>query len=456
MRIAVVGLGKVGIGLAACLRHAGHDVLGIDESAARVQAIEQRRIELEPGVGERLWPSETDRREAGGSGTFRATTAYADVAETALAFIVVPTPSEPGGGFSLQHVLSACERTGGAFRGVAGDRVVALVSTVLPGASREAIVPALETACGRAIGDGLHYAYNPAFVALGEVVDGFERPDVVLIGQATPHAGDLLEQVHRSMLRRDSAIVRLTPAEVEIAKLASNTHDACRVAFANMLLTACTQFHDADVDRVSGALAHRFGGRFLRGAVPFGGPCWPRDNVALASVLDAAGLPSTLPRAVTQMNLEHARYLLDIVLRRSDPGACVAVVGLSYKPGTPLIDESFGVRLAGWLSEARREVLVWDALALGEARRVLGDAVRYARSAADCAEQASVVVLVHPLREPVDWRRATHLTVIDCWRSLSQADAAQVQHYLPLGRGPAGRPGPRVPQQPALDLMSAP
>src|SRR6185312_1741161 len=107
-----------------------------------------------------------------------------------------------------------------------------------------------------------------------------------------------IEELHRSMVRNDAPIVHMKPLEAEIAKIASNTHETMRVAFANMLFSLCSEIGNTDVDVVTEALAYRMGRRFFKGAVPYGGPCWPRDNKALAALMDAVGVPSVMPRTI--------------------------------------------------------------------------------------------------------------------------------------------------------------
>ena len=123
-----------------------------------------------------------------------------------------------------------------------------------------------------------------------------------------------------------------------------------RVSFANMLFSLCAEVPGADVDKITGALSYRMGQRFFKGAVPYGGPCWPRDNRALAVFMDAVGVPSLMPRTIDQINAEHGQYLLRKVLSETQPGEAVGLLGLSYKPGTPVIERSFGIDLAGWLA----------------------------------------------------------------------------------------------------------
>src|SRR6266446_3985649 len=175
LNISVIGLGKVGLALAACLANAGHRIIGVDLREPHVRAVNIRSVVCnEPGLRDRLDVCKTDNLRA-------TTSAEEAVLASDLSFIIVPTPSNTLGGFSVRFVMDAVEKIGIALQKKNSRHVVALVSTVLPGASEHIIIPKLEECSGREIGQTLGYCYNPSFIALGDVVQGIERPDYVLI-----------------------------------------------------------------------------------------------------------------------------------------------------------------------------------------------------------------------------------------------------------------------------------
>ncbi len=432
MQISVFGLGKVGITLSACLSAVGNKVIGVDVDRDLVARLNSGAFHAcEPGVMERL--------AIAGSENFAATTDVTRaVHETDVSFVVVPTPSNVLGGFSLRYVLRACRGIGSAVQAKAGNHVVAVVSTMLPGSSDLRVIACLEETSGRKIGEGLGYCYNPSFIALGEVVKGIEKPDYVLLGAADQQSADTVLAVHCTIMRDSAPIARMSPVEAEITKIASNTHETMRVSFANMLFSVCSEVPGANVDRITEALAHRMGRRFFKGAVPYGGPCWPRDNVAFSVFMEAIHTPSRMPRAVDLFNEEHGRYVLRKILSLTHSGEMVGILGLAYKPGTPSIDGSFALDLATWLSQAGRCVLGWDPLAVSEAQRVMGDRMTGVSSAEECVRRCKAVIIVNPLPEviEIDWSQAGEAIVIDCWRCLPARAVAQLHHYVPLGQGP--------------------
>jgi UDPglucose 6-dehydrogenase len=434
MQISVIGLGKVGITLASCLGAAGNRVIGVDLDENLVSQINEGRFRsCEPGVMERLAQA--------GPEAFQATTETAHaIRGTDLSFVIVPTPSNMLGGFSLRYVLQACAEIGNALRTKTAPHTVAIVSTMLPGSSDCRVIRRLEQASGRDIGDNLGYCYNPSFIALGDIVKGIEFPDYVLIGEADKTSGDTVLEAHRSMMRNGSPIARMSPVEAEITKIASNTHETMRVSFANMLFSVCSEVPGANVDRITEALAHRMGRRFFKGAVPYGGPCWPRDNVAFSVFMEAIRAPSRMPRSVDLFNEEHGRYVLRRILSLTKPGETVGILGLAYKPGTPSIERSFGMDLCTWLAKEGRCVIGWDPLAIPEAGREMKERMTFASSAEDCLSRSELAVIVNPLKEfeTVDWSRAGETTVVDCWRCLSPEAIRRVGRYFRLGQGPDG------------------
>ena len=137
--------------LSSCLSAAGNKVIGVDVNAALVETLNARTFERQaPGVIDRL--AQTP------SGGFTATIDPARaVCESGISFVIVPTPSNTLGGFSLRYVLKACDEIGAALKSKSGAHTVAIVSTVLPGSSDTRIIPRLEAASGRKIGEGLGY-----------------------------------------------------------------------------------------------------------------------------------------------------------------------------------------------------------------------------------------------------------------------------------------------------------
>jgi UDPglucose 6-dehydrogenase len=229
----------------------------------------------------------------------------------------------------------------------------------------------------------------------------------------------------------------------ELTKLAVNTFVTTKITFANMLAHICERLPEADVDIVTSALGldSRIGRKYLRGAIGYGGPCFPRDNVAIASLARQIGAPATLAEATDRANRGEVHRLAGIVRSKLLSGGTVGILGLSYKPNTDVVDESQGVLLAQVLAAEGFSVIVYDPAAMDNARRVLKDSVRLAKSLEECVQQADVVVITTPWEvfsslEPELLERCSRTRVlIDCWRILNPQRLESVVVYVPLGVG---------------------
>ena len=254
---------------------------------------------------------------------------------TDVTFIVVATPSEPGGGFSLRYVLPVCERIGQSLRRKDGYHLVVLTSTVMPGSTGGAVREALEYSSGKTVGKDFGLCYNPEFIALGSVVKDFLNPDFLLIGESDPQSGDILERIYHEVCDNRPPAARLSFIDAEIAKLAVNTYVTTKISFVNMLARICERLPGASVDAVSSAIGldSRIGSKYLKGAVSYGGPCFPRDNVALIKLAEQVGAPPDIARATDLFNRAQIRWLADFVQQHLPDHGKAGILGLAYKIG---------------------------------------------------------------------------------------------------------------------------
>lgn len=431
MEIAVIGLGKLGSPLAAVLASRGHTVVGVDLNPAAVQALNAGRAPVvEPGLQERL---------AMAQGRLRATTDFADaIAATDISFVIVPTPSGPDGAFSNRYVIDAVKRIGAALKTTSRYHVVNITSTVMPGSTGGEIRAALEAASGRTVGADVGLTYNPEFIALGSVVRDLLQPDMVLIGESDPRAGSVLEGAYALTVPEGTPVQRMNWVCAELTKIAVNTYVTTKISYANMIAELCEQLPGADVDVVTRALGRdsRIGAKYLKGALGYGGPCFPRDNVALATLARTLGLKADVAEATDAVNRRQVDRVVRLVSRLAPDPATVAVLGLSYKPDTPVVEESQGVMIARALAGAGHAVLIADPVALESASAVLGDTVTPMSTAEAAVAAASVIVVTTPDRSfaALAPESFTGKAVVDCWRILPEA-VGEVADVVHLGRG---------------------
>lgn len=436
-RISVIGLGKLGAPLAACLASRGFQVIGVDVDKSKVQLINEGVPPVfEPGLKELLQSSQ---------GRLTATDSYKEAIENSDAtFLLVATPSDEQGAFSLRYVLQACERIGDVLRKKSTFHLVVLTSTVLPGATEMEIRPALEQCSNKRCGEGFGLCYSPEFVALGSVVKDLLHPDFVLIGESDVRSGDMLASLYRNLCENSPFIARMNFVNAEVTKLSVNTFVTTKITFANMLARICERLPGANVDVVTSALGldSRIGKKYLKGALGYGGPCFPRDNLALAFLGRLVGSGATLAEATDAANRQEAQRLAGLVRSKLPIDGAVGILGLAYKPDTDVVEESQGLLLAQLLLAEGISVSVYDPAGMKNARRMLDRSVTFAGSVGECVQAVDVVVIATPWEEfkgisPMSLsRQSGRRVLVDCWRLLDPAAFGVVVEYVALGVGP--------------------
>ena len=433
----VIGLGRLGAPLAACLASKGVRVIGVDADPQKVEALQAGRAPVaETGLESVI----RENRER-----LSATASIEDaVAASEITFIVVGTPSEPSGGFSLRHVLPVCEAVGRALRTKREFHIVVLTSTVLPGMTAGPVQSKLEELSGKKCGRDFGLCYSPEFIALGSVIHDFLNPDFVLIGESDARSGGILQDLYHHVCDSKPGVARMNFANAEITKLAVNTYVTTKISFANMLARICEKVPGGNVDIVTATLGldTRIGGKYLKGAVGYGGPCFPRDNHALAALAREVGASADLAQATDLFNRAQVQWLASLVEQHTASGSFVGILGLTYKPQTDVVEEAVGFLLAQELISRGIRVNAFDPAGMENARLALGESVQFTASAEECIHLSQLIVVATPWKEFIDipaekWGGAgAEKTIVDCWRVLKLNDKTAGVRYIGLGSSP--------------------
>jgi UDPglucose 6-dehydrogenase len=302
--------------------------------------------------------------------------------------------------------------------------VVVVGSTVMPGSCDGEIRATLERASGRVVGETVGLGYSPEFIALGTVIRDFLNPDFLLVGESDPRAGDQLESCYRVIVTNDAPCRRMSLENAELAKIALNAYVTTKITFANTLADLCERIPGGDVDVVTDAIGldRRIGRAYLTGGLGFGGPCFPRDNAALAAFAKSVGATADLAETTQRINERVVERIVDRVRPFIRPGTTVGVLGLAYKPASHVTEESQGLAIALRLSKLGATVVGYDPLVQASPAFGADHAIRIAESISDCWG-AEVIVVANP--DPVfrslraaDFKAGTRL-VVDCWRILT-------------------------------------
>ena len=384
IRVAVVGTGYVGLVTGACLADFGNEVRCIDVDAAKIARLAQGEIPFfEPGLEELV-----ERNALAGRLAFdtdlTAATRWAEVI-----FITVGTPPKKDGSADLSAIFAAGETIAKA---ATGYKVVVQKSTAPVGTAR-ILWKALQKKAGKRA--TLDVTSNPEFLREGSAIETSMRPDRIVVGAETPRSEKLMRELNEPLYLLETPITVTTLETAELVKYASNAFLATKISFINEVANLC-EVVGADVQTVARVMGQdrRIGPKFLHAGPGYGGSCFPKDTMALASFARAAGAPFRLVEAVVEVN-EHQKSLMVAKAKtvlKSLKGKRVAVLGLTFKPNTDDIREAPALDIMAGLLRAGASITAYDPMgmphvgALPIGRRIaFADDAYAALDGADCA-----------------------------------------------------------------------
>ena len=350
MRINVFGLGYVGSISAACLAADGHDVLGIDVDPQKVESIHAGMGPvLEPGLPELI-------RETVGSGRLRAT--LDGPADADVSIVCVGTPSNENGSLCLDYVARAVEQIGTFMQSRDAYHVVCIRSTVLPGTCEAMVVPLLERYSGKSAGRDFGVCMNPEFLREGSSVRDYRCPPFTVIGELDARSGDVIEQLYSGT---PAPVIRVPLAVAEMVKYAANAFHALKITFANELGLLSKRL-GVDGTKVLEVFCRdeklNISSAYLKPGFAFGGSCLPKDLRALLYKARELDLEPPVLRSILQSNTNHIEEAYRLI-RRSGKKK-IAMLGLSFKPGTDDLRESPIAQLIEMLIGKGLDVTVYD------------------------------------------------------------------------------------------------
>ena len=369
-KVAVVGLGKLGLAVAVSFANAGNYVYGIDHN-------EDLLYDIREGTDPHNEPYlEGALQLALDGGKFALTTDYAVVKDCDFSIIIVPTPSGDDGRFLNTYVVTAISQIAAYAK---SGHIVVVSSTVMPGSCEQVFVPIAQP-------KSLGLVYSPEFIALGSVVYDFIHPDMVLIGGERKYA-KAYEKLIRTVVGDKVPVHAMSLTEAEITKLSLNTYLNFKIAFANTIARLALPY-DADPKKITKAIGAdtRVGKKFFSPGLPPGGTCLPRDLEAFISF--GGGDPvSDLAKSIRKVNSVTQFDVVEQIAEHVKDGQTIGVLGLSYKTGTPVTEKAFGYWLADAYSELGYTVNCYDPKAVAPPRTI------QRATAAECVNNSDVVVI---------------------------------------------------------------
>lgn len=387
MRIAIVGIGYVGLVSAACFADLGAEVYCVDVDEAKIQGLREGIIPIyEPGL-------DTLVRRGMEAGRLHFGTSIAEVLpHVEIIFSAVGTPPDEDGSADLRHVLAVARSIGAAMTSYC---LIVTKSTVPVGTWRQIQRVIEEEQAKRGVSIPFDVASNPEFLKEGNAIDDFMKPDRVVVGVQSERAKELMTRLYKPILLNNFRVLFMDIPSAEMTKYAANAMLATRISFMNEVARLCEAV-GANVSMVRRGMGSdaRIGSKFLYAGCGYGGSCFPKDVQAFIRTAHEHGERMQILEAVEAVNEQQKHILFSKFAHYFGGdvrGRKVAVWGLAFKPETDDMRQAPSLVLIEALLEAGCEVSVYDPVAMEEARRQLGDRVHYAADLYSSALDADAI-----------------------------------------------------------------
>jgi len=360
VKIAIIGLGYVGLVTAAVLASQGNKVIGIDIDKKKIESLMNGKVPIfEPGLEEKIKCS---------SSNLEFTDNFDHIGDAILAYICVPTPNF-NGKMDLKYVLSASEEISKRSKEI----TIVIKSTVLPGTAKK--VSELT---------GLNVVSNPEFTREGSAIKDTERADRVVIG------GFSTKLVEQLWSFTNAPMIITSNENAELIKYASNSFLAVKISFINQIADLCETIPNTDVNEVAigMGLDKRIGKDFLQAGLGYGGSCFPKDTIAISSYAQERGVELTIIKSAINYNDQRIKELAKKVNDLSDSvnGKSVCVLGLSFKDNTDDIRESRSLLLLKELEMYGARVIAYDPIVKNL------KSVNICENMEDCIKESEIIV----------------------------------------------------------------
>ena len=434
MKIAVIGLGFVGLSLTSVLASKGNNVVGIDIDVEQCKKIRN-------GVSPFFEPYLEKTLRIGLKKKLTISNDFSLIKDCNMIFVTVGTPQKSNGAIDLSMIRKAVETIGRVLAKSKKNPIILIKSTVIPGTMQNVILPILEKKSNKKAGRDFGLISNPEFLQESRAIRDTEFPHAVVLGgyktKFMKKAKNFFEKLHPNI-----PIIITNHQTAEMIKYANNSFLATKISFINQLSNICQKTPGANVDDIARTIGldPRIGKLFLNAGPGYGGSCLPKDMKALINFANISGINPTLLNAVEDINSKQLEQIITIAKQQliDLKSKRVTVLGTSFKPNTDDIRDSISIELIKKLLKRKAKVTVHDPRAIKNTRDIFGEKIIYAKSMNDALlkSQCAIIMTEWTQYEKLNNNNFKHMTkkvVIDSRRMLigKQLDV----NYFGIGLG---------------------
>ena len=435
MKIAVIGLGFVGLTLSSVLASKGITTVGIDLDKEKCSKIAKGTPTFfEPNLKKTL-------KKALKKNLF-ITDKLSSINNCDFIFITVGTPQKKNGEIDLSFIKTVARSVGKIISKNKKKPVILIKSTVIPGTMKDVILPILEKSSKKKAGKDFGLISNPEFLQESNAIRDTIKPHVIVLGGYRTKFMKKTEKFF-SRFNPNVTIIITNHQTAEMIKYANNSFLATKISFINQIASICEAIPDTNIDDIASTIGldPRIGNLFLNAGPGYGGSCLPKDMNAIINLSSKIGVKPTLLNAVERTNKLQISNIMTLIKRniRKIKGKKIAVLGVAFKPDTDDIRDSMGIELVRQLMKLGANVTIHDPRALDNARKIFHSNAEYTTTISSALKNCQCVIIMTQWKEyeKIDNKTIKYMNkkfIIDSRRILSNKNLDAKYYAIGLGQ----------------------
>ena len=435
MKIAIIGLGFVGLSLTSVLASKGFNVVGIDVDKEKCRSISNGVLPFfEPDLEKTL--------KKGLKNKLQIESDISVVQDCDLIFVTVGTPQNKTGAIDLTIIKKAMNSLGKSIQKSKKQHTILVKSTVIPGTMKDVILPILENNSKKKAGKDFGLISNPEFLQESTAIKNTEFPHaVVLGGYKTKFMKDM--EKFFTKLHPKTPIIITNHQTAEMIKYANNSFLATKISFINQVSNICQKIPGANIDDIAKTIGldPRIGKLFLNAGPGYGGSCLPKDMKALIKFAKNTGVKPTLLNAVEDVNAKQLEEIISIAKKKLGvlESKNITILGTSFKPDTDDIRDSIAIELIRKFLKIKVKVTVHDPRAIENTKNIFKNKINYAKSISDAILESQCVIIMTQWKQYEkltnnDFKQMKKKLIIDCRRMLAEKQLDVDYYAIGLGK----------------------
>jgi len=435
MKIAVIGLGFVGLTLSSVLASKGITTVGIDLDKEKCSKIEK-------GIPTFFEPDLKKILKKALKKNLLITDKLSSINNCDFIFIAVGTPQKKNGEIDLSFIKTVVRSVGKIISENKNKPIILIKSTVVPGTMKNIILPLLENNSKKKAGRDFGLISNPEFLQESRAIQDTIKPHVVVLGGYKTKFMKKTEKFF-SRFNQNVPIIITNHQTAEMIKYANNSFLTTKISFINQIANICQAIPNTNIDDIAAAIGldPRIGNMFLNAGPGYGGSCLSKDMNALINFSDNVGINPTLLNAVEKINQEQIHNIISLMEKTLGNlmNKQITILGTAFKPNTDDVRDSVSIALIKKLMKKKVKIVVYDPKAIKNTKNIFGEKIVYAKSVTDALDKSHCAIIM------VYWKQFDSLNnnsikhmnkkfIIDCRRVLARKVLDAEYHAIGLGQ----------------------